>query len=322
VVISIRCSIARASLSSVHNSCIFTTPLLRRSYSTQASPDKANGAPRNGQVIVITSGKGGVGKTTTAASFSYGLAEKGYKTCAIDFDIGLRNLDLHFGMERRVVFDFINVINQEASLRQALIKDRRTENLYMLAASQTRDKTALKMDGVERVLDELRREFDYIVCDSPAGIESGAHHAMYWSDEAIICTNPEISSVRDSDKMIGIIASKSKRASEGKQPVKVQLLITRYSPERVLSGGMMSVTDILEQLGVKLVGVIPESPDIMHCTNLGKPVICLGEKSDASIAYNDMVDRFLGVEKPMNFISPKQQSFFRNLMTRIGLEKN
>jgi len=236
----------------------------------------------------------------------------------IDFDIGLRNLDLHFGMERRVVFDFINVINQEASIRQALIKDRRTDNLYMLAASQTRDKTALKMDGVERVLGELRREFDFIVCDSPAGIESGAHHAMYWSDEAIICTNPEISSVRDSDKMIGIIGSKSKRAAEGQPPVKIHLLITRYNPERAASGAMMSVTDISEQLGVKLLGVIPDSPDIMHCTNLGKPVITLGDKSDASVAYTDMVDRFLGSEKPMNFVIPKQQGFFRNLLSKVG----
>lgn len=272
-------------------------------------------------MIVITSGKGGVGKTTTAASFSFGLAEKGYKTCVIDFDIGLRNLDLHFGMERRVVFDFINVINQEASLRQALIKDRRTENLYMLAASQTRDKTALKMDAVEKVLDELRKNFDYIVCDSPAGIESGAHHAMYWSDEAIICTNPEISSVRDSDKMIGIIGSKSKRATEGLSPVKVHLLITRYNPERVVSGAMMSVSDILEQLGVKLLGVIPESTDIMHCTNLGKPVVTLGEKSDASVAYSDMVDRFLGSEKPMAFVTPKQQGFLRSILSKVGLDK-
>jgi len=173
------------------------------------------------------------------------------------------------------------------------------------------------MDGVEKVLDDLRREFDFIVCDSPAGIESGAHHAMYWSDEAVVCTNPEISSVRDSDKMIGIIGSKSKRASEGLAPVKVSVLITRYNPDRVASGGMMAFGDIVEQLGVKLLGVIPESPDIMHCTNLGKPVITLGPKSDACVAYEDMVERFLGVEKPMNFTTPKTSGFFRNLIGKI-----
>eukprot|EP00026_Physarum_polycephalum_P011030 Phypoly_transcript_11221.p1 GENE.Phypoly_transcript_11221~~Phypoly_transcript_11221.p1 ORF type:complete len:272 (+),score=52.75 Phypoly_transcript_11221:408-1223(+) len=232
-------------------------------------------------------------------------------------DIGLRNLDIHFGMERRVVFDFINVINDEASLKQALIKDKTNPNLFMLAASQTRDKSALKMEGVEKILEELRRDFDYIVCDSPAGIESGAHHAMYWSDEAIICTNPETSSVRDSDKMIGIIQSKSKRAIEGKD-VKLHLLITRYSAERAETGGMLPVRDIVDMLGVKLVGVIPESPHVLESTNVGKPVITKGPKSDASQAYTDMVDRFLGSDLPMNFITPKQKSFFQNLMSKIS----
>eukprot|EP01111_Echinosteliopsis_oligospora_P017766 TRINITY_DN7822_c0_g1_i1.p1 TRINITY_DN7822_c0_g1~~TRINITY_DN7822_c0_g1_i1.p1 ORF type:complete len:357 (-),score=87.91 TRINITY_DN7822_c0_g1_i1:8-1000(-) len=301
-----------------------TARMHSRGYATEglhegkiATPRKTSG---DGQVVVITSGKGGVGKTTTAASFSFGLAEKGYKTCVIDFDIGLRNLDIHFGMERRVVFDFINVINEEASLKQALIKDRRNPNLQMLAASQTRDKTALKMEGVERILDELRKEFDFIVCDSPAGIESGAHHAMYWADSAIICTNPEVSSVRDSDKMIGIVGSKSKRAVEGRDPVKVHLLITRYSPERAAGGTMLSVNDIVEMLGVKVVGVIPESTDILQCTNLGKPVLTLGEVSDPSTAYSDMVRRFLGEELALKFITPKQKSLFKSWMSKLAAD--
>ncbi|EFA86620.1 hypothetical protein PPL_00421 [Heterostelium album PN500] len=278
----------------------------------------ASTVPRDQKIIVVTSGKGGTGKTTSSSSFSYGLAEKGYKVCTIDFDIGLRNLDIHFGMERRVVFDFINVLNGDCTLRQALIKDRKNPNLYLLAASQTKDKTALKMEAVEKVLDELRENFDYIVCDSPAGIESGAHHAMYWSDSAIICTNPELSSVRDSDKMLGILASKSKRALEGKDPIKLNLLITRYSPERAESGGMLSVKDIQENLGIKLLGVVPESQDILSCTNLGRPVITLDKNSDPAEAYRDVVDRFLGENKPMRFTEPKPTGLFSKMSKLFG----
>ncbi|GAM24856.1 hypothetical protein SAMD00019534_080310 [Acytostelium subglobosum LB1] len=274
--------------------------------------------PHDQKIIVVTSGKGGTGKTTSSSSFSYGLAEKGFKTCVIDFDIGLRNLDIHFGMERRVVFDFINVLNGDCTLRQALIKDRKNPNLYLLAASQTKDKTALKMEAVEKVLDELRESFDYIVCDSPAGIESGAHHAMYWSDQAIICTNPELSSVRDSDKMLGILASKSKRALEGKDPIKLNLLITRYSPERAESGGMLSVKDIQENLGIKLIGVVPESQDILTCTNLGRPVITLDKASDPAEAYRDVVERFLGDPKPFRFIEPKPTGLFSKMSKLFG----
>ncbi|EGC31228.1 hypothetical protein DICPUDRAFT_82874 [Dictyostelium purpureum] len=272
----------------------------------------ASTVPRDQKIVVVTSGKGGVGKTTTSASIAFGLAEKGFKTCVIDFDIGLRNLDIHFGMERRVIFDFINVINGDCTLKQALIKDRRNPNLSLLAASQTKDKTALKMEGVERVLEELKDNFDYIVCDSPAGIESGSHHAMFWSDHAIIATNPELSSVRDSDKMLGIIASKSKRALENKEPVNVSLLITRYSPERVESGSMLSVKDIQENLGIRLLGVIPESEDILNCTNLGKPVVTLKDDSDAAEAYRDAIDRFVAPKNnvPFRFIEPKKHSFF------------
>ena len=202
------------------------------------------------RVIVVTSGKGGVGKTTTAAAFAAGLAREGNKTVVIDFDVGLRNLDLIMGCERRVVFDFIDVINGSARLNQALISDKRIDGLYVLPTSQTRDKDALKMEGVEQVIGELRRDFDYVVCDSPAGIEHGAQAAMYFADEAIVVTNPEVSSVRDSDRMIGILTSKSRRAERNEDPVKQHVLITRYDVERVNRGEMLKVDDILEMLAL------------------------------------------------------------------------
>ena len=174
-----------------------------------------------------------MGKTTTSAAIGTGLALRGYKTVIVDFDVGLRNLDLIMGCERRVVYDFVNVVNGEANLQQALIKDKRLENLFVLAASQTRDKDALTQEGVEKVLMELKESFDFVICDSPAGIEKGAHLAMYFADEAIVVTNPEVSSVRDSDRMLGILSSKSRRSENGEEPIKEHLLITRYHPERV-----------------------------------------------------------------------------------------
>ena len=188
------------------------------------------------KIIVMTSGKGGVGKTTSSAAIATGLALKGHKTVVIDFDVGLRNLDLLMGCERRVVFDFINVIQGDAKLKQALIKDKRVENLSILPTSQTRDKDALTKEGVARVLDELRQEFDYIVCDSPAGIEKGALLALYFADEAIVVSNPEISSVRDSDRILGVLASRSRRAELGLEPVREHLLLTRYDTQRVARG--------------------------------------------------------------------------------------
>jgi septum site-determining protein MinD len=214
------------------------------------------------RIVVVTSGKGGVGKTTTSASFSTGLALRGFKTAVIDFDVGLRNLDLIMGCERRVVYDLINVINGEATLTQALIKDKHCDNLYVLPASQTRDKDALTEEGVEKVLKELEHMgFDYIVCDSPAGIESGAVMALTFADEALVVTNPEVSSVRDSDRILGILQAKSRRAIEGREPVKEHLLITRYNPKRVEEGEMLSYKDIQEILRVPIIGVIPESED-------------------------------------------------------------
>ena len=224
-------------------------------------------------MVCVTSGKGGVGKTTTSASLAMGLAERGFRVCAVDFDIGLRNLDLHLGCERRIVFDFVNVIQSECKLHQALIKDRHQPNLFMLAASQTRDKTALTGEGVELVIDQLRSSFDYIVCDSPAGIENGATQAMRHADIALVCTNPELSSVRDSDKMLSIVASKSKRAELGQEPVQSYLLITRYHADRVAMDSMLGAADIQEMLGVPLLGVVPESADVLKSTNVGRPVI-------------------------------------------------
>ncbi len=264
------------------------------------------------KIIVITSGKGGVGKTTSSAAISSGLALLGHKTVVIDFDIGLRNLDIIMGCERRVVYDFVNVINGEASLNQALIKDKRIANLYILPASQTRDKDALTLDGVEKVLKELSKDFDYIICDSPAGIETGALMAMYFADHAIVVTNPEVSSVRDSDRILGILASKTKRAIENETPIQEHLLLTRYDPERVERGDMLSVNDVKEILAIPLIGVIPESKSVLKASNTGTPVV-LDETSDAGIAYQDAIARFLGEEKPMRFISNDRKGLLRRL---------
>lgn len=264
------------------------------------------------RIIVVTSGKGGVGKTTTAAAFSMGLAKRGYRTAVIDFDVGLRNLDLIMGCERRVVYDFVNVINGEANLNQALIRDKRSDNLYVLPASQTRDKDALTRDGVQTVLEELAKSFDYIVCDSPAGIERGATMAMYFADDAVVVTNPEVSSVRDSDRMLGILASKSRRAENNEEPIREYLLLTRYSPERVEKGEMLSVKDVQDILSLDLIGVIPESMAVLNASNSGVPVI-LDESSEAGQAYMDMVGRYLGEALPHRFLEVPKKGLFRRL---------
>jgi septum site-determining protein MinD len=265
------------------------------------------------KIVVVTSGKGGVGKTTTSASFATGLALRGFKTVVIDFDVGLRNLDLIMGCERRVVYDFINVIQGEANLNQALIKDKQCENLFVLAASQTRDKDALSHDGVQKVLNDLAgMGFDYIICDSPAGIETGALMAMHFADEALIVTNPEVSSVRDSDRILGMLGSKTKRAIEGSDPIKEHLLITRYNPNRVEDGQMLSLQDIQDILRVPLIGVIPESENVLQASNQGTPAIHM-KGADVSEAYKDVIDRFLGEEKPLRFTEVEKTSFFNRL---------
>ncbi|SJL82823.1 septum site-determining protein MinD [Vibrio palustris] len=265
------------------------------------------------RIIVVTSGKGGVGKTTSSAAIASGLALKGKKTAVIDFDVGLRNLDLIMGCERRVVYDFVNVINGESTLNQALIKDKRNENLFILPASQTRDKEALTVDGVQRILDELTAmEFDFIVCDSPAGIEQGALMALYFADEAIVTTNPEVSSVRDSDRILGILDSRSRRAEQGLEPVKQHLLLTRYNPSRVTQGEMLSVQDVEDILHIPLLGVIPESQAVLNASNKGTPVI-FDEQSDAGQAYDDTVSRLLGEEIEFRFLTEPKKGIFKRL---------
>lgn len=265
------------------------------------------------RIIVVTSGKGGVGKTTSSAAISTGLAQKGKKTVVIDFDIGLRNLDLIMGCERRVVYDFVNVIQGDATLNQALIKDKRTDNLYILPASQTRDKDALSREGVGKVLEELKQmEFEFIICDSPAGIETGALMALYFADEAVITTNPEVSSVRDSDRILGILSSKSRRAENSDAPIKEHLLLTRYNPGRVTRGDMLSMEDVLDILRIPLVGLIPEDQSVLRASNQGEPVILDGE-SDAGKAYADMVDRLLGEERPFRFLEEEKKGFLKRL---------
>ncbi len=265
------------------------------------------------KIIVVTSGKGGVGKTTTSASFATGLALRGHKTVVIDFDVGLRNLDLIMGCERRVVYDFINVIQGEANLNQALIKDKQCDNLFVLAASQTRDKDALSQDGVHKVLTDLAgMGFEFIVCDSPAGIETGALMAMHFADEALVVTNPEVSSVRDSDRILGMLSSKTKRAIEGGEPIKEHLLITRYNPARVDQGQMLSLEDIQDILRIKLIGVIPESESVLQASNQGVPAVHM-QGSDVAEAYKDVVARFLGEDKPLRFIDAPKNGFFKRL---------
>lgn len=264
------------------------------------------------RIIVVTSGKGGVGKTTTSAAISMGLALREHRTVVIDFDVGLRNLDLIMGCERRVVYDFVNVINGEANLNQALIKDRRCENLFILPASQTREKDSLTKEGVGRVLEDLSQGFDYIICDSPAGIERGAMMAMYYADDALVVTNPEVSSVRDSDRMLGILSSKSRRAETSAAPVREYLLLSRYAPERVQRGEMLSVDDVQEILALELLGVIPESKTVLTASNAGMPVI-LDRESDAGQAYVDVVGRYLGETLPHRFLDMPKKGLFNRL---------
>ncbi len=265
------------------------------------------------EIIVVTSGKGGVGKTTTSASLATGLAQLGKKVAVIDFDVGLRNLDLIMGCERRVVYDFVNVIQGEASLKQALIRDKRHDNLYVLAASQTRDKDALTQEGVQKVIDDLTGEgFDYVVCDSPAGIEKGAHLAMYFADHAVVVVNPEVSSVRDSDRILGLLASKTRHAENGDGEVRQHLLLSRYNPARVAAGEMLSVQDVEEILGLSVVGVIPESENVLAASNAGVPVI-LDNDSMAGQAYADTVARMLGEERPLRFLDVQRKGLFKRV---------
>lgn len=251
------------------------------------------------KVLVVTSGKGGVGKTTTTAAVGAALAQGGKKVVVVDFDVGLRNLDLVMGAERRVVFDLINVVQGVAKLPQALIRDKRLENLWLLPASQTRDKDALTEEGVGRVVAELRETFDWIVCDSPAGIERGATLAMRFADEAIIVTNPEVSSVRDSDRIIGMLDAKTVRAEKGER-VEKHVLITRYDAARAARGEMLSIEDVLEILATPLLGIVPESQDVLRASNVGSPVTLSSPASAPARAYLDATRRLLGEKLEMS----------------------
>ncbi len=265
------------------------------------------------EVIVITSGKGGVGKTTTSAAIAVGLAMQGKKVVVIDFDVGLRNLDLVMGCERRVVYDLLNVVHKETTLHQALIKDKRVSNLYILPASQTRDKDALTKTGINRVIEEMRGMFDYILCDSPAGIEKGAQLAMYYADQAIVVTNPEVSSVRDSDRILGLLASKTRRSEKQGTPIKEHLLISRYEPHRVDIGDMLSIKDIQEILSIPLLGVIPESKSVLKASNTGNPVI-FDETSNAGQAYKDAGARLLGdSDLPLRYTNVNKRGLLKKL---------
>jgi septum site-determining protein MinD len=250
------------------------------------------------KVLVVTSGKGGVGKTTTTAAIGAALAQNGKKVAVVDFDVGLRNLDLVLGAERRVVFDLINVVQGIAKLPQALIRDKRLENLWLLPASQTRDKDALTEEGVGRIIGDMRGNFDYILCDSPAGIERGAMLAMRFADEAIIVTNPEVSSVRDSDRIIGMLDSRTVKAENGEQVGK-HILLTRYDPSRAARGEMLAIDDILEILATPLLGIIPESQDVLRASNVGSPVTLNSPASAPAKAYSDATRRLLGETLPM-----------------------
>lgn len=258
------------------------------------------------KIVVVTSGKGGVGKTTTSASFGAGLAMRGYKTVVIDFDVGLRNLDLIMGCENRIVYDFIDVVSGGIKLSQALVKDKQLDNLFILPASQTRDKDALTDEGVAAVMKELSEDlgFDYIVCDSPAGIERGAQLAMYHADEALIVTNPEVSSVRDSDRIIGILQSRTKKAEQGERVVE-HLIVARYDADRVEKKEMLSTADIADDiLKVPLIGVVPESKSVLEASNCGIPVI-FNQESVAGQCYDDIVARFLGEDRPERHLKKK-----------------
>ncbi|RFC63742.1 septum site-determining protein MinD [Fulvimarina endophytica] len=257
------------------------------------------------KTIVVTSGKGGVGKTTSTAALGAALAQRGEKVAVVDFDVGLRNLDLVMGAERRVVYDLINVVQGDAKLSQALIRDKRCETLFLLPASQTRDKDNLTAEGVEKVMEELRKDFDWIVCDSPAGIERGATLAMRHADIAVVVTNPEVSSVRDSDRIIGLLDSKTAKAENGER-IEKHLLLTRYDASRADRGDMLKVDDVLEILSIPLLGIIPESLDVLRASNLGTPVTMSDNNSAPALAYTNAARRLAGEDVPMSIPGEKR----------------
>jgi septum site-determining protein MinD len=270
-----------------------------------------------GKVIVVTSGKGGVGKTTSTAALGAALAQTGKRVALVDFDVGLRNLDLIMGAERRVVFDLVNVIQGAAKLSQAMIRDKRIETLFLLPASQTRDKDALTEEGVAKVVDKLRDVFDYVICDSPAGIERGAQLAMRFADEAVIVTNPEVSSVRDSDRIIGLLDSRTLKAERGERIAK-HVLVTRFDAARAARGDMLSIEDVLEILSTPLLGIVPESQGVLRASNLGSPVTLAEPTNPAARAYIDAARRLDGEDIPVVLPFEKRRLLDRLLGRRAA----
>jgi septum site-determining protein MinD len=264
-----------------------------------------------GKVLVVTSGKGGVGKTTSTAALGAALARAGENVVVVDFDVGLRNLDLVMGAERRVVFDLINVVQGDAKLPQALIRDKRLDTLSLLPASQTRDKDALTTEGVDKVVADLKERFDWVICDSPAGIERGALLAMRNADVAVVVTNPEVSSVRDSDRIIGILDSKTLKAEKGER-IDKYLLVTRYDPTRAARNEMLKTDDVLEILSIQLLGIIPESEEVLKASNLGAPVTMNNPACAAARAYMDAARRLKG--ETVEVVVPLER---RGLMERL-----
>ena len=253
------------------------------------------------KVIAVISGKGGVGKTTTTANLGLGIAMQMKHCVVVDFDIGQRNLDMILGLENRVVYDMVQVMEGEASLEQALIRSKANRNLHFLAASQTKDKSVLESEKIKNLLEELKKKFEYVILDAPAGIEGGFEHTIEYADSAIIVVNPEVSSIRDSDRAIGILDSKSKLVKEGKE-VEKHLIINRFDPDMVENGEMLDSDDILEILGIELLGVIPEDKGVIDASNQGQPII-LNEKAKAGQAYKRVAQRVCGVKTPI--VMPK-----------------
>ena len=258
-------------------------------------------------VITITSGKGGVGKSTTTANVATGLALLGKKVIAVDFDIGLRNLDMILGLENRIVYDVVDVMEGRCNLAQAIIKDKRTPNLHFLPASQTKDKSVLNKDKVEKLIKNLKKDFDYILIDSPAGIESGFEHSIFLADRALIVTTPEVSAIRDADRVIGIIDAKSKKAQNGEE-VDKRIIINRIKPELVEKGEMLPIEDVLDLLSLPLIGVIPDDEEIVKSTNIGKPIV-LDEKSFVGEAFRRVARRIEGEDVPFLDLKTKKGLF-------------
>ncbi len=265
-----------------------------------------------GIVITVTSGKGGVGKSTTLANLAVGMADEGKKVVAVDFDIGLRNLDMLLGLENRIVYNVIDVMEGKCNLTQALINDKHSKNLFFLPASQTNDKNVLNKQKVKELLETLKKEFDIILIDSPAGIEGGFEHAIAYADRALIISTPDVSSVRDADRVIGIIDAKSEKAQKGEE-VEKHVIVNRIKPELVERGDMLTTEDVLNILALPLIGVVPDCEKVISSTNIGEPII-RDAKVESGEAYRRISRRILGEEVEYLDLSVKK-GFFKRIFS-------